>query len=80
MITSKQFAQILLSVYQEWNQFLATASGYQEFTYAGLNCFGLFGNGKWTIVVMGIDGSAYEYTSMSKRNLLRDFASYIMGA
>lgn len=80
MYSHNIFAQTLLSVYQEWQAFLASANGIMNFSYAGLNCLGLFDNGKWTVVVFDANNNPYEYTDRSKRELIRDFAIYIMGA
>lgn len=77
MYTTSQFAQALLEVFNEWNAFLSSANGSLQFSYAGLCCWGLFENGKWTVIVFGENGSVFEYTQNAKRELMRDFASYL---
>lgn len=79
MYSTNIFSQTLLCVYQEWTSFLASASGIEVFEYAGLCCWGLFENGNWTVIVYDTEGRPHEYTSSSKRELLRDFAAYIAG-
>lgn len=77
MYSSNLFTQALLEVFTEWNAFLSSASGSLEFTYAGLLCWGIFDSGKWTVIVIAENGQYFEYTQNFKRELMRDFASYL---
>lgn len=78
MYSTNLFTQYLLEVFTEWQAFLAQAQGAVDFTYAGLDCFGIFEKGKFTVIVFAENGLYFEYTNACKREMMRDFAGYLM--